>query len=96
MSEHQLTRGCGSSITCRGCAVCNTRFCVACGLSDASLTTDCCGQEVTATAQGKICDGNLDYRDGAWVVAMNPAQQEMEKLRQVNRNAVKGGHAGTY
>ncbi len=63
---------------------------------DASLTTDCCGQMVTASAQTKICDGKLDYRDGDWVVAMNPAQQEMEKLRVRNRNAVKGGHAGTY
>jgi hypothetical protein len=93
--EHKLTPGCGKP-DCRGCAVCNLRLCATCGLSDASLTTDCCGQEVSASAQGKICDGRLDFRGGAWVNAMNPAQREMEKLRQVNRNAVRGGHAGAY
>lgn len=93
--EHKLTPGCGKE-DCSGCSQCNTRYCTACGLQDAALTTDCCGQEVTAAAQGKICDGKLDYRGGEWVAALCPAQQEVEKLREINRRAVKGGHAGTY
>ncbi len=99
--NHQLTPGCGND-ACRGCGMCNTRFCTACGLMDASLTTDCCGQEVSAAGQAKICDGKLDYRvdestgHGQWVAAMNPAQREMERMREINRNAVKGGHAGAY
>ena len=92
---HKLTPGCGRA-DCRGCSVCNMRYCVACGLMDASLTTDCCGQEVSASGQGKICEGILDYRDGEWVNAPNPAQREMERIRQLNRSAVKGGHAGEY
>ncbi len=94
--EHVLTRTCGKE-GCTGCPICNTRSCTVCGLPDAALTTDCCGLEVTAKATGTICEGKLDYRDdGGWVNAMNPAQQAMEKLRQRNRNAVQGGHGGTY
>lgn len=97
--KHTLTPGCAksrSSDGCIGCPQCNTRSCAACGLPDGALTTDCCGQTVTATATGKICDGKLDYRGGEWVNAMCPAQQEVEKMRQRNRNAVKGGHGGEY
>jgi hypothetical protein len=98
--EHVLTPGCGKQ-DCTGCPRCNTRSCTLCGLPDAALTTDCCGKEVTATATGKICEGKLDYRvmpveGGVWVNAMCPAQQEVEKIRQRNRNAVKGGHAGEF
>ena len=92
---HVLTDGCGKD-GCVGCPRCNTRECTACGLPDAALTTDCCGQQVTAKATGRICEGVLDYRACTWVNAMNPTQQEAEKIRQRNRNAVHGGHAGTY
>jgi hypothetical protein len=93
--DHKLTPKCGNP-ECRGCMICNTRSCTVCGLTDASLTTDCCIEQVSAVGQAKICEGKLDYRAGAWVAAMNPAQQEMEKLRQVNRNANRGGHGGAY
>lgn len=95
MSAHALTPGCGKDV-CRGCPACNTRECSACRLVDASLTTDCCGQEVTATAHGKICEGKLDYREGKWINAPNPTQQELDKIRSINRRANLGGHAGAY
>lgn len=97
--EHKLTPGCGKR-DCAGCQICNTRSCTLCKLPDGALTTDCCGQEVTASATTKICEGKLDYRtldgEGAWVAAMCPAQQEVEKIRQRNRNANLGGHGGVY
>ncbi len=93
--EHTLTPGCGTP-GCIGCQRCNTRSCAACGLPDGALTTDCVGKVVTAKATERICEGKLDYRDLDWVVAPCPAQQELDKLRARNRNAVKGGHAGEF
>lgn len=66
-----------------GCNVCNLFICSVCGCAEGSLTTDCPGVDVSDKDQDRIYrDGNLDYRNGAWVNEPNPTNQAFIQHRQ--------------
>jgi hypothetical protein len=65
-------------------AACDNGTCVFCkyeltactrcyGLSEGgSMTTDCCGEPLTADQSNNVEDGKLDYRDGVWINEPSP------------------------
>lgn len=52
---------------CKGnCPKCSLTICKECGLYEGSLTTECCGEEVSGILAVEISEGKLDYRNNKW------------------------------
>lgn len=52
------------------CAICEGGLscCTVCGGFEGTLTTDCCGRQITEDEERRIYDdGALDFRNGEWV-----------------------------
>jgi hypothetical protein len=86
MREHVRKTGC----KCGTCRECVCFVCAVCECYEGSLTTECPGEPVGFATQNLIyTEGKLDFRDGQWVRGKNPANQELDKIRERNRNSVK-------
>jgi len=56
------------------CSICGggLSMCIVCGGAEGSLTTDCCGRQITEEEVKQIYTlGELDFRAGKWVKEPN-------------------------
>ena len=66
---------CGSGCSLTFCAFCQggLRLCLVCGGAEGTLTTECCGRQMTPAEQDAVAvGGELDYCDGGWLRAARP------------------------
>ena len=71
--EHVLETHKGRSCE-YGCAICDggLALCKVCGGAEGSLTTECCGRELTEVTLDAVYGGTLDFKGGVWVGVASP------------------------
>ncbi len=65
MAGH-IWHDCGCDKTEDGTPVCGLGRCIVCGGQGASLTTDCCGRELTVRESSDVMCKEIDFRGGKW------------------------------
>jgi hypothetical protein len=74
---------------CRNVVDGGLAVCKVCGGGEGSLTTDCCGRQITEEESDRIYNkGNLDFRDGQWIDLPNPTNQMWGLAKPLKREVV--------